>query len=210
MQPASASAAPADDRPSAILDAAEALFREVGYAKTTMADIAKALRMSSANIYRFFPSKGAINDAICRRMLAGLHVAMRAAAAGPGSPAERLAVLILATHRLHRDLLTDQRRVHDMVETALAESWDAVEEHKNVCDEIVAGLIREGVASGDFAPVDADSAAETVMGACSSLFHPTMIAQCFDPADPDPERDARRLCWLMVEALRNPHRSPMP
>ena len=37
-----------------ILVTAERLFREIGYQKTTVADIAKALRMSSANVYRFF------------------------------------------------------------------------------------------------------------------------------------------------------------
>ena len=39
-----------------IVDTAERLFREIGYQKTTVADIAKALRMSSANVYRFFDS----------------------------------------------------------------------------------------------------------------------------------------------------------
>ena len=36
-----------------ILVIAERLFREIGYQKTTVADIAKALQMSPANIYRF-------------------------------------------------------------------------------------------------------------------------------------------------------------
>ncbi|MBV9588106.1 MAG: helix-turn-helix transcriptional regulator, partial [Hyphomicrobiales bacterium] len=46
----------------------------MGYSKTTVSDIAASLSMSAANVYRFFPSKGAINDALCRRMLAALHV----------------------------------------------------------------------------------------------------------------------------------------
>ena len=37
-----------------ILVIAERLFREIGYQKTTVADIAKALQMSPANVYRFF------------------------------------------------------------------------------------------------------------------------------------------------------------
>src|ERR1700681_1014603 len=40
-----------------ILVVAERLFREIGYQKTTVADIAKLLRMSPANVYRFFDSK---------------------------------------------------------------------------------------------------------------------------------------------------------
>ena len=37
-----------------ILAMAERLFREIGYQKTTVADIAKELRVSPAGVYRFF------------------------------------------------------------------------------------------------------------------------------------------------------------
>ena len=40
-----------------ILEVAERLFRQIGYQKTTVGDIAKELRMSPANVYRFFESK---------------------------------------------------------------------------------------------------------------------------------------------------------
>jgi len=43
-----------------ILVVAERLFREIGYQKTTVSDIAKALQMSPANVYRFFDSKKSI------------------------------------------------------------------------------------------------------------------------------------------------------
>ena len=43
-----------------ILTTAERLFREIGYQKTTVADIARELRMSPANVYRFFDSKKSI------------------------------------------------------------------------------------------------------------------------------------------------------
>ena len=52
-----------------ILEAAERVFRQYGYAKTTVADIAKELGMSTANIYRFFGSKVEIHQALCSRML---------------------------------------------------------------------------------------------------------------------------------------------
>src|SRR6516225_1502935 len=73
-----------------ILDAAEALFRRMGYSKTTVADIAGALSMSGANVYRFFPSKGAINDALCRRMLAELHAMAEEVVRKSGKPSQRL------------------------------------------------------------------------------------------------------------------------
>ena len=60
-----------------ILDCAERLFRHYGYAKTTVADVAKELGMSTANIYRFFASKIEIHQAVCGRMLeAGYQMAL--------------------------------------------------------------------------------------------------------------------------------------
>ena len=52
-----------------ILVTAERLFREIGYQKTTVADIAKALRMSPANVYRFFDFKKSINAGVARRLM---------------------------------------------------------------------------------------------------------------------------------------------
>ena len=49
-----------------ILVVAERLFRQIGYQKTTVADIAKELRMSPANVYRFFDSKKSIHEGVAR------------------------------------------------------------------------------------------------------------------------------------------------
>ncbi len=52
-----------------ILVVAERLFRQIGYQKTTVADIAKELRMSPANVYRFFDSKKSIHEGVCRTLM---------------------------------------------------------------------------------------------------------------------------------------------
>ncbi len=202
------SPAPPEAMRQAILDAATHLFLDIGYGKTTIADIAGALEMSSANVYRFFPSKSAINDAICRRMLAALRERLHDLAASPEPPAERLIALILFLHRWHRSQLTDNRRVHDMVDAAMAENWQAIAEHRTACEAIFAALIREGQAAGAFAPGDPEALGQTAMGACCGLLHPTLIAQQ-SSTQPD-DVPARRIAWLVVQALGNPHGSPLP
>ena len=54
-----------------ILEVAERLFRLIGYQKTTVGDIAKELRMSPANVYRFFESKKAIHMAVAQGAAVG-------------------------------------------------------------------------------------------------------------------------------------------
>ena len=68
-----------------IVETAERLFREIGYQKTTVADIAKALRMSSANVYRFFDSKKSINQAVAERTMGEIE-ALKPIATPPGEP----------------------------------------------------------------------------------------------------------------------------
>src|SRR6266851_7155714 len=86
-----------DDTRARIMEAAEALFRRLGYAKTAVADIAAELGMSPANVYRFFPSKNAIIEAICQRCLGELEERAWAAARARGSAAERIERLVLET-----------------------------------------------------------------------------------------------------------------
>src|SRR5688500_11611713 len=83
-----------------ILVAAERLFREIGYQKTTVADIAKALQMSPANVYRFFDSKKSINAGVARRLMGEVEEASHAIAAKPGGAAGRLRELLTTVHRM--------------------------------------------------------------------------------------------------------------
>jgi AcrR family transcriptional regulator len=57
------------DQRSQIVETAERLFRQIGFQKTTVADIARELRMSPANVYRFFGSKSEINAAVARQLM---------------------------------------------------------------------------------------------------------------------------------------------
>ena len=52
-----------------ILDASEDVLRRFGPAKATVVDVAKALGVSHGSVYRHFPTKVALRDAVARRWL---------------------------------------------------------------------------------------------------------------------------------------------
>ncbi|WP_413989317.1 TetR/AcrR family transcriptional regulator [Labrys okinawensis] len=196
-----------DEAREHILDAAEALFRRIGYAKTTIADIANALGMSSANIYRFFPGKNAINDGLCRRMLGELHTFAESFLAGPDPVSMRLEAMIVGVHLHNKSRFTHEATVHEMVAVAMQENWQAVEEHIGYMGQLFGQLIAQGIASGEFAPCDVEAYARTLGFACCGAFHPTMIAE----AKPDAtEDDVRRLARLLVRGLANNTASVAP
>src|SRR6202158_4354012 len=84
-----------------ILVVAERLFRQIGYQKTTVANIAKELRMSPANVYRFFDSKKAIHEGVARGLMGGVEEAAQVIATRRGPAASRLRVLMTPGHRMN-------------------------------------------------------------------------------------------------------------
>src|SRR4051812_9894853 len=103
------------DNVSRILDAAERLFKHYGYTKTNVADIARDLGMSPANIYRFFSSKSEIHQALCRRMLATSYDAALLIVDGKGSACERLMQFTLGLFQFTLETMLDEKKVHEMV-----------------------------------------------------------------------------------------------
>jgi len=188
-----------DEARERILNAAESLFRRMGYSKTTVADIAASLSMSAANVYRFFPSKGAINDALCRRMLGQLHMLAENVAASEGKPSRRLEELIVAVHTHNKARLTHEQTVHEMVAVAMEENWQAIEEHIEFMKALFARLVAEGIEVGEFAAGEPDVLADLMGLACCGVFHPAMIADC---SEEDSEHKVRGLARLLVRGLK--------
>jgi AcrR family transcriptional regulator len=167
-----------------ILVVAERLFRQIGYQKTTVADIAKELRMSPANVYRFFDSKKAIHEGVARILMGEVEEAARAIMVGPGPAAARLRELMISVHRMNSERYVGDSKLHEMVEIAMEESWEVCVAHMQCITETIAGVIAQGVASGEFEAADVPLAAMCTCTAMMRFFHPQMIAQAMNKPGP--------------------------
>jgi AcrR family transcriptional regulator len=161
-----------------ILDAAERLFRHYGYSKTTVADIARDLGMSPANVYRFFASKVDIHQAICGRMLAASYQQAYDICHLPVSASERLGRFVRGQYQMTLETMLDQEKVHEMVIVAIERDWHVIEKHVDSIHALIADVIREGIADGEFLDQDADVASRCFGAATINLCHPQMVAQC--------------------------------
>lgn len=183
-----------------ILDEAERLFRHYGFSKTTVADIARELGMSPANVYRFFPSKSAIHEAIATRMLTVVEVELHRIAAQPLSAEERLRRYVIERHRSTVALMLDETKVHEMVTVALDEHWSVIDRHLQRVAEIIARIIAEGMDAGEFTRRDPRYAARCFLTAVIAVCHPSVVATCrFDPERVEPEG----LADFAIRALKN-------
>jgi len=170
-----------------IEEAAERLFRTMGYQKTAVADIARDLGMSPANVYRFFPSKSAINEAIAERTLGGLREEIEAIARGPGTASDRLRRLLSALFERKLELFFEERRMHDMVTAAMTEHWGVVERFLRGVQGAVRRVLEDGMAAGEFARSDPDGTADTVMHAMVAWNHPALVETCIAQRGQTPE-----------------------
>ncbi len=186
---------------AAIADAAERLFRTLGYQKTTVADIARELRMSPANVYRFFASKAAINQEICARILADLDAAAWEVARGPGTPPARLRALFHRLRRQTEERLFKERRMHDMVAAALQENWPIVEQHIREIDAAFRHIVSEGQARGVFARLEGEDVVRFLHGSCAVFTHPALVEKCLAMGE-NLEVIAERTATFCLRALR--------
>lgn len=160
-----------------ILDTAEALFRSMGYQKTAVADIARELRMSPANVYRFFASKSAINEAIAARLLEGVAGDLEAIADGPGAAADRLRAMMRLLHARHMALFFKEKRMHDMVTAAMSEHWGVVAAFIGRIEGALGRVLADGAARGEFAALDPAATARMIKQATLCWMHPVLIAE---------------------------------
>ena len=198
----STAAADTEERPDTralIVESAERVFRTYGYAKTTVADIAREMGMSPANIYRFFPSKAALHEAIADRIVGEVEAGGMQIARLPLSASERLRLLVVERYKQTVAIMLDQHKVHEMVAIALDEQWPVVERHLDRMTGITETIIREGIASGEFAAADPAVAARCFFAAMASTCHPALVAQCMNkPNRASPEE----LVDFALKALR--------
>ncbi|MFP5078331.1 TetR family transcriptional regulator [Rhizobium sp. YIM 134829] len=171
-----------------ILDAAQRLFRHYGYSKTTVADIARDLGMSPANIYRFFASKVEIHQALCGRMLAASYQQALDIRHMKASASERLRLYLLGNYQTILDTMLDETKVHEMIVVAIERDWHVIEKHIDAIHDLMAEIISEGIAAGEFADQDPVTASRCFGAATVNLCHPQMVAQCLaktNRASPD-------------------------
>lgn len=178
---------PERDTRQIIVDTAERFFRDIGYQKTTVADIAKSLRMSPANVYRFFDSKKSINEAVLERYKREQEEAIATIADEDRPAAERLRDILATSYRLNAARFAGHARMQEMVCAAMEESWDAIIAHIERFDIVLRRVVADGIARGEFRPMEPAHATGCIRTAMIRFMHPLLITQCECIPGPTPD-----------------------
>lgn len=182
-----------------ILAAAEEVLRRYGPAKATVVDVARALGVSHASVYRHFPSKAALREAVTRRWLDRAHEPLEAVL-GSGQPApQMLRSWLRALMDAKRRKALDDPELFATYSVLVREASDVVERHVRELTDQVFAILADGVQHGYFADGDLHAKARAVFQATSRFHDPGHAAEWSDPAI-DADLDA--VCDLLLAGLR--------
>jgi AcrR family transcriptional regulator len=142
---------PAPEARDAILDAAERLFSDRGYAATTTKALGREAGVNAALLYYYFDGKHSLYHAVLERVFTRLAQQLRGGLEGAASPTEAVAALVGAQVELmSRRPTIPALLVREMIDHQGAHASDAI-------NRIVAGnfrmfcdLIRAGQRTGEF------------------------------------------------------------
>ncbi len=153
----------ADELKIKILDAAEERFQVYGYGKTTMAEIAKDVNMSAANLYRYFQNKQDIAVECCERCMGQRSDDIRKAVRQPNlSASERLRMFAISSLRNNLDNLENTPKIKELIEFISEEHKNLVRDKVRAQCATIAEILAYGNETGEFDVADVIKAAGTV------------------------------------------------
>ena len=166
--------------PERILQAAEEVLRRFGPGKATVVDVARAIGVSHGSVYRHYPSKAALRDAVTERWLERVSGPLEAIVSQGGTAPERL--------RCWLDRLIASKRSRalqdpELFATYVALAQDARDVVRAHVEKLVAQLARilaEGAERGELAVTDPAAAARAVFDATSRFHNPAHAAEWSD------------------------------
>jgi len=158
-----------------ILAAAKRRFFHYGYGKTTMAELAQDCNMSAGNLYRFFPSKLDIAEAIATDSEDKGLEAFAELVRCPGlSARERLREFLFLELRSTFATLEVHPKAIEMAEIITHERPEWGNRRYAIMRGLIAEILAEGNAAGEFAVEDATFTAEMIQSATMKFHYPQL------------------------------------
>lgn len=184
-----------------ILDAAGERFRQFGFGKTTMAEIAGDCGMSAANLYRYFESKEDIGAAMaCQCLTQKTEALMSVVRDESLTPPEKIEAYILADLRYTHAQWAERPRMNELVDHICDKRTDLVEDYLSQHRRMLRTILEEGIAAGEFEPCDADETAEALKAAMFMFDYPNAMTACRLPLETF-EHMARGVARLVLRGL---------
>ena len=170
--------------PERILEATEEVLRRFGLAKATVVDVARVLDVSHGSVYRHFPSKASLRDAVAKRWLDRANAPLEKIAEGSGPATARLERWLRALFAIKYKKVCDDPEMFATYLALAQEAREVVKAHKECLIDQVAHILSDGVKQGAFHIADVKASARAIFDATIRFHHPAHSEEWNDPALP--------------------------
>jgi AcrR family transcriptional regulator len=194
----SAAVEPIDGR---ILRIAAEHIRRYGLERTTVVSIAAEAGMSHANVYRYFPSKDSLIEALTDHWLKPIEAGLHEIADAPDPADDKLERILSAVHRAYRNKVETDPNLFAIFADAAEAGRATARRHRARLQAEIQRVVEEGMSSGVFRSADVRRAVALVFDGLYRFIHP--IAVRLDRDVPREQIDARfeRLTQVILRAL---------
>jgi AcrR family transcriptional regulator len=170
--------------PERILEVTEDVLRRYGLAKATVVDVARALDVSHGSVYRHFPSKASLRQAVAKRWLDRVKAPLEQIAREQGPAPAKLERWLRALFAAKYKKVCDDPEMFATYLTLAREACEVVKAHKESLVDQVAQILAEGIEQGAFDVADAKTSARAIFDATIRYHHPAHAEEWSDPALP--------------------------
>ncbi len=184
-----------------ILATAEDVVRRHGPAKATVVDVARALGVTHASVYRHFASKAELREAVVRQWLDRVMQPLAAIADAKGPAPKRLRQWVDALIAAKRKRAAGDPELFAAYFALATEAKGMAQAHVQELVDHVCRIIAAGVEAGELARCDPAATARAVLFATNRFHHP---AHAGDWTDPDIDATLDDVWQLLMIGLRPP------
>nr|WP_306424482.1 TetR family transcriptional regulator [Methylobacterium haplocladii] len=171
----------------------------------TVVAVAAEAGMTHANVYRYFPSKDALLDAVAGRWLRDVEARLAGIADAPDPADDKIERLLTALSLTQRKALTDEPNVFAVHLDATVASRPIARRHRGRLRILVERVVDEGIGTGTFVARDRERAIACIFDASYRFTHPLAIQQ-----DADVPRDLLEArLGAVIQAIQRMLRSGM-
>lgn len=177
-----------------ILVTAEEVLRRYGPAKATVLDVARALGVSHGSVYRHFPSKAALRDAVTKRWLDRIMVPLTPIMEETGPAPERLKRWLQTLAKYKHSKVLDDPELFATYSVLTEEAREVVKEHIAHLAEQVTKIIADGVANDEFEATNPAATAQAVLYATVRFHSPVHAQEWSEPG----QEEAFENVWNLI------------
>jgi AcrR family transcriptional regulator len=190
--------------PERILEVTEDVLRRYGLAKATVVDVARALDVSHGSVYRHFPSKASLREAVAKRWLDRASAPLEKIAQADAPAPAKLERWLRALFTAKQKRFSEDPEMFATYLTLAREACKVVKAHKEGLIDQIASILTDGVKQGAFEVADVRASARAVFDASIRFHHPAHSDEWSDP-----ELSARidALLALLLRGLEAPRKS---